>query len=534
MPDSSDRSRHPREVDLIRFADGEMEERFATSTQHHLRICDECRRRLEQLKAGVDAYDQYHSQILKPALELPPNWSGLQTRLTALDQTRRSFYLPPFARWATVALSCCAAVVCWLIYQGTPAREMQRILARAEAASAAPHRRLQVIAGGQRWYRPARLQERTPEYRPEQRSFDATRELFVKANYSWDDPLSARSFATWRGKLPDRRDQVASISDGNSRFYRVQTETTTGVLRAAALTLRADTLIAVQGTFRFEQQYEVRIEEAGDLPSVPAEPRTTPGQLADVVPVAPKVGAEEELRVLAALDAIGADVNEQVAVDIDPSKHQLLIRGSGLSEDRQRQIREALAAFPNAALQFASGQPAVAGKQSANPHFNSDDSAPLRRTLEEQAGGAQRFQELTDQALDASSTILAQAHILNKLSQEFPSSVSAGFGPKEQETLLAMRRRHAVAITQAAIELKRSLGAILGQPIPEAETASQGAASWEVGAAELYERAKALDSSLGRILAGTYSREVGETIWKRLPNDVQELEALAGSQEKAR
>jgi hypothetical protein len=533
MPDSSHGSRHPGEADLIRFADGEMEERFATPTQQHLNTCDACRRRLEQLKAGAQAYDQYHSQILKPALEPPPNWPSLETRLTALDQTRRRFYLPPIARWATVALSCCAALVCWLIYQATPAREIQRILARAEAAPAAPHRRLQVIAGGQRWYRPARLPEETPEYRPE-RSLDATRALFVRANYSWDDPLSARSFATWRGKLPSRRDQVVSINDGNNRFYRVQTETTTGFLRAAALTLRADTLIAVQGTFRFEQQYEVRIEEADEPPSVPAQRRTTPGQLAQVVPVAPRVGAKEELRVLAALDAIGADVGEQVTVDIDPSKQQVLITGSGLSADRQRQIREALAAFPNTALQFASGQPAVSGKQSGNPHFTSDDAAPLRRALEEQAGGAQRFQELTDQALDASSTILAQAHTLHQLSQKFPSSVSAGFGPQEQETLLAMRRRHAVAITQAAIELKRSLGPMLGQPISKAETPSQGAASWEVGATQLYERAKALDSSLDRILAGTYSREVGETIWKNLPHDIQEAEALAGSQEKAR
>jgi hypothetical protein len=534
MPDSSHRSRHPGEADLIRFADGEMEERFATPTQQHLLSCDACRRRLEQLKTGAAAYDQYHSQILKPALEPPPNWPSLEAGLTFLEQTRGRFHLPLSARWATVALSCCAAVVCWLIYQETPAREIQRILARAEAAPSVPHRRLQVIAGGQRWYRSARLLEETPEYRPDQHSFDDTRALFVKANYSWDDPLSARSFATWRSKLPSRRDQVVSINDGNNRFYRVQTETPTGVLRSTALTLRADTLIAVQGTFRFEQQYDVRIEEAGDLPSVPAEHRTTPGRLAQMVPVAPKVGAEEELRVLAALDAIGADVGEQVTVDIDPSKQQVFITGSGLSADRQRQIREALAAFPNTALQFASGQPAVTGKQFGNPHFTSDDAAPLRRALEEQAGGAQRFQELTDQALDASSTILAQAHTLHQLSQKFPSSVSAGFRPQEQQTLFVMRRRHAFAITQAAIELKRSLGTMLGQPISQAETPLQGAASWEVGAAQLYERAKALDSSLGRILAGTYSREVGETIWKSLPNDIQELEALAGSQEKAR
>ncbi len=533
MPDSSHSSRHLVEADLIRFADGEMEERLATSAENHLRSCDECRRRLEQLMTGGAAYDRYHSQILKPALEPPPNWSSLQARLTSLEQARGRFHLSLSVRWAAFAVSCCAAVTGWLVHHEAPASKMQRLLTRAEAAPAAPHRRLQVIAGGRRWYRPATLPEETPDH-PDQRSFDDIQALFVKASYSWHDPLSARSFATWRSKLPSRRDQVVSINDGNDRFYRVQTETSTGVLRAAALTLRADTLIAIQGTFRFEKQYDVRIEEASASPIVPAEHLTKPDQPAQVVPVPRKVGPKEELRVLAALDAIGADVGDQVTVDVAPSKEQIVIVGSGLSAHRQQQIREALSAFPNTALQFASGQPAVAGKQSANPHFNSDDAAPLRHVLEEQAGGAQRFQELTDQALDASSTILAQAHALHQLSQKFPSSVSAAFGPQEQVTLLSMRHGHAIAITQAAIELNRSLGPMLGQPIPGAETPSQASASWEVGAAELYQRAKTLDSSLGRILAGTYSQEVGETIWKRLPNDIQELAALAGSQEKAR
>jgi hypothetical protein len=146
--------------------------------------------------------------------------------------------------------------------------------------------------------------------------------------------------------------------------------------------------------------------------------------------------------------------------------------------------------------------------------------------LEEQAGGAQRFQEVIDQALDASSAILAHAHALNQLGQKFPPNVSTGFGPRDQQTLLAMRRRHAVEILQGVVELKSSLGVILGKPIAT-ETQSLLAASWEVGAAVLYQRAKALDGSLGQILAGTYSQEAGEKLLKRLPNDIQELESLA-------
>ncbi len=531
MRNPAGNSPHILDGDLIQFADGEMPVKAVTATETHLRTCNKCRRRLEQLKSGANAYEQYHSGILKPSVALPQEWPSLRTRLDSLETPRTHFFRPGTRWWVAATLACCALLIGWFLYREAPARRMQQVLARAAVAQIRPHRRLQVTANGHSWYRPAALHGESTE-----RSA-ATRALFTKANYSWDEPLSARSFADWRKQLPSKRDRVVSIrdSDGKNRFYRLQTETPNGVLRTAALILRADTLNPVQGAFHFEHQNDVTIDDAGEMPEMPMALKAK-NPVVQRRAVVKEVGREEELRVFAALNAIGADVGEPVTVDIDPSKQQIRVVGIGLSANRERQIRQALAAVPNTALRFRAGQPAGAGKQSANGgSYPSGNSAPLRQTLETQAGGAQQFQQITDNALDASSTILARANALYVLSKKFPPGVAAAFTAPERETLRSLRRRHAIAIEQATRELKDALRPLLKSTMAGTdETQNQPATSWEVGAGQLYEQARLLDAGLGRILAGSYSQEAGQGIWNQVPEEMQKVEALARSQENVR
>jgi hypothetical protein len=134
--------------------------------------------------------------------------------------------------------------------------------------------------------------------------------------------------------------------------------------------------------------------------------------------------------------------------------------------------------------------------------------------------------------LDASSTILAQANALYVLSRKFPPPVASAFEPPERETLRSLRRRHAIAIERTTVELKEALGPLLNSTSAGTdETQRRQATSWELGAAQLYEQAKLLDASLGRILAGSYSQEAGQSIWSKLPDEIQKVEALARAQE---
>jgi hypothetical protein len=539
MPNLSGSSPHIGDADLIQFADGELPVKAVTAAETHLRTCNKCRARLDQLKGGAAAYDEYHSHFLKPALGLPQEWSSLHDRLESFEKPPHRWLPPATMWWAAAVLAGCAILIGWLLYHQTPAQRMQQVLARALVVQTTPHRRLLIIANGRSWYRAATLEDETAR-RPaaDQPGLEDTRALFVKANYSWDDPLSARSFAAWRKQLTNKRDQVLSIQDrdGNNRFYRLQTETPTGVLRSAALTLRADTLNPVRGAFHFEHQNAVIIDDAGEMPELPKELETKKNQPVERPPVIKEVSPAEELRVFSALNAIGADVGEPVTVNIDTSKQQIVIVGLGLPADRERQIRQALAPISNLTMRFTSGQPVGTGNEPPRAaSYASNNSAPLRHTLEAQAGGAQQLQQLTDKALDASAAILAQANALHVLSQKFPPSVAATFSPPEQETLRSLRRRHAVAIEQATAELKDTLKPLINSTTATIdETQSQPATSWEVGAAQLYEQAKLLDASLGRILAGSYSLETGQSIWSKLPDEIQKTGALARSQEGVR
>jgi hypothetical protein len=304
----------------------------------------------------------------------------------------------------------------------------------------------------------------------------------------------------------------------------------------AALTLRADTLSPVKGAFHFEHQNDVLIEDAGEMPQPSGKLETQNVRPLPRRALVKEVGPTEELRVFAALDAIGADVGESVSVNIAPSKQQIIVAGVGLSPDRERQIRQAVAGMPNTEARFTSGQ--ATALASGSPGTGSPPPAggdvPLRYTLEQKAGGAQQFQAIADRALDASSTILQRAHALHVLAEKFPPSVAAQFGRPEQETLRLLRHRHAIAIEQATAELKGALVPLLNtMAAAPGETQNPRNTSWEVGAAKLYEEAKALDASLGRILAGTYSQETGQRTWNRLPYEIQSLEALAVSQEQA-
>ena len=538
-------SQHIPDSDLIRIADGELSAKAVSATETHLRSCSHCRARLDELKRGADSYDQYHAQVLRPSVELPEAWSSVAARLRKLDETTRKPVFPAVAMWwgVAAALVCCCFVVTWSLYRQSPIRRMQQLLTRAAVATTPRHRRVEVILNGRTWYRPATLEGETA-HRPstDERGLEETQAQFVKASYNWDDPLSVRSFAAWRKNLPSRRDRVFSVQDGpeKGRFYRLETETAAGVLRMAALTLRADTLSPVKGAFHFEQQNDVTIEDAGEMPepSGKLEAQNRPQTQNRPLPepsLVKEVGAVEELRVFAALNAIGADVGESVSVDIAPSKQQVIVAGVGLSRDREQQIRQAVAGMPNTEARFTSGQASafVNRPPDTATSANAINDTLLRQTLEKQAGGAQPFQTIADKALDASSTILQRAHALYVLAERFPPFIASHFDASQQDVLRFLRRRHAIVIEQATADLKSSLRPLLHGTAGVDETQTPRDTSWEVGAAQLYEEAKGFDASLGRILGGTYSQEAGQRFWSKLPDEIQRLEALAISQEKA-
>jgi hypothetical protein len=412
---------------------------------------------------------------------------------------------------------------------------MQQLLTQSAALPPPPPQaRLLLTAQGHRWFRPAILRpgvRSSPVTAADRPIAERFQILFVQANYSWEDPLSARSFARWRDQLPEKQDQVTTIRDesGAKRFYRLETKTSASLLHTASLTLRADTPRTVKAFFGFAGKEEVDMEE-----QVPETETTMRTPIRNLPPALPKMTEtlatpEDMLHVFQALNAIGADEEDPIEVNFDLSRQHVLVTGIGLPLARQKKIREVLQGVPNTLVRFDSGLPARTGKKSnGSPDtYSVDTTSAFHRRLEEKAGGAQSLQLITDRALEASNRLLAQAHALFVLAQKFPPEVENTFGSADQGALRALRQRHAFAVRQTALQLGEALKPLLESLPPVGELPDHS--SWQNKTAELFTTARNLDATVSRLLTG-YSEETGERDLHQLPNDLERVEQLASAQ----
>ena len=528
---------HLSDEDLLRFEDGELPEKLTQNIEAHLQRCPACQNRLQQLQDGILAYHDYREQVLQRSLPLPTTeWPSLRPQLEALDERkkRKKFLIPPKFFWAAAACACALLALYQFAGRRTDQEQMQQLLTQSAALPPPPPQtRLLLTVQGRRWLRPAVLrpgERSSPVAAADRSTSDHLQTLFIKANYSWEDPLSARSFARWRDQLPEKQDQVTTIRDesGAKRFYRLQTKTAASLLHTASLTLRADTSRTVKAFFGFAGKEDVEMEE-----QEPEEKIQTRASVRNTPAASPKTTEtlatpEDMLQVLAALNAIGAD-EDPIDVNFDPLRQHVVVSGIGLSPARQSEVKDALQDAPHTLVRFGAGLPTGTGRRS-NPNpdtYSANTASAFRRRLEEKAGGASSLQLITDRALEASNRLFAQAHALLVLAQKFPPAVEGQLGPSGQGTLRTLRQRHAFALQQTTLQLGEALKPLLESSSATGEFLDNQI--WQKKAVELFETARNLDARVSRLLTG-YSEETGEGDLRQLPNDLEKVEQLARTQ----
>ncbi len=503
--------RHVPEAQLLSFLDRELPPNRCAEIEQHLAHCNACRTRFETLQNASSFYAQIHEHVLKPVLT-PQVWPVLRSQ----DNVRRA---PPVPWWLAIGVACLVIATTFsIVRRHNQSSEMQELLSRAEAVAPSPARRIQVNADGTTWLRPASLRS------PQSGEPKLVQALFVRAEYDWADPLSARSFASWRGRLKHRRDHVERLqqADTHEALYRVRTDTADSTLRSASLTLRADDLAAIYGIFRFEQNRSVQMTDVGPAPQERTTPKATPTPL-----TRQPVTAAEELRVLAALDDIGADLNDAVTVATDADKQNVVVSGFGLRPSREAEIRQRLATVPRTVVRFLKhplgGHPTTIG----SAPYTADGTSATRRYLEERAGGPQAFETISDNALDASNALLSRAHALDFLAQTFPPDVEEAL-PKSDRALLAdLRNRHTAAMQQSAVALRHALAPLA--PAGQG-TITEPQASWQTEAAKAYELARSIDDEVSRALDGAYSKEKTQAVLSELPHEIDTVDQIARTQ----
>ena len=521
-------SGHLSDEQIAQFQDGEL----SGGAAGHLQSCSGCQSRLRDLESAAAAYTQYRNSIRGPQLPPPPKpW----LRLSALAAQQRSSTQHRLLQWwpAAAAALCILFVVAILVPSRRAAqasRQTNELLTRSTYAVEPEGRLISMSFRGRRMIRPAVLETTSGDAETSE-----LRTMFSSAGYSWRDPLSARSFQSWRSRLSRKRDSVSVLQrEGEKRSYRVRTDSPTGILQSVSLTLRAEDLRPTNGSFSFEGERNV---ESFEVPKpTPPTPRTAeraiasqqPTMTAEEQPATP----EDTLHVLAALNKIGADIGEPIHITEDPQQRNVVVQVGALASERRQQVTEALRALPRVVLRFGAvrAAPRVPTQARTEPS-SSNIPEPLRQQFEERAGGAIRLQQITDEVLDSGSLLLARTHALNVLGEKFPPAIEAKLGEADRLLLERLRQRHMAALDELLKQLRTLL-----TPVMLLRPRAQGTDmpvrnAWQSGAATLVALAAEMDGLLNQLFAGSYSQSAGEEMLKKTNHQMERLESLVRQHE---
>jgi hypothetical protein len=516
---------HLSDEQLALLQDGELAQPAAA----HVERCAECAERLRDLREAEAAYAECLGSIAG-AGPAPRPWTSLSEWKRARES--RSAW----RRWAVPALAAAACLLAALAFllrrpAGTAIPDAGELLASAaqvetpagRTISMRVRRRERVLV------RPAVLVTGAPS--GDDPELARLERLFDEARYSWREPLSARSFQQWRGRLAEKRDEVSVIRYAAAEpAYRVRTETSTGRLRSAALTLRARDLRPTRGDFAFAGEPALEIGEIEAPPSATARPQEPPAPRAEPVVETPASPADA-LHVLAALNRIGADAGEPVAVTVEAGR--VLVRASGLAEERRQEVTETLRSLPRVRLELDAATPdRTPAMGRSGPARPSTAVMPgrLRQELEARLGGAAALQEITDRALDASGEAVARAHAVGALARLFPPPTESALAADDGQVLRALRRGHVEELQRSAGRIRAGLKPALPAAKPVPETREQ---PWQAQAAGLIEAAQRVDESLNRLLAGSYSQASGEALLRDLSERLDRLDRAIAAQQRS-
>jgi hypothetical protein len=528
---------HRNDELLLRLADGELEANEAELAQAHLKACWRCRTRFEDLQASIADYMRYHESMMKPLLPAPPQpWGSLRGRLRKIDAD-----IAPPRRWrlmhtspgwlAAAAASVLAAAVVYRISR-EPVVSAAEILRKASGAETSPsaRRRIQIKTRARTLVRARSLHGKSLTVASDDGTADL-QALFAAANFSWEEPLSARSFEAWHGRLNDKVDAVGIRDDPASggRLYEIRTATSASKLTEAELTVRAADWQPVHEILQFEAGERVEISEIEDAPAPSvAASRPAPEPTPDRSQISERTAsAGDELRVIDALHRIGADLGEPIEVTRTKGS-RVQVAAPGLDPGRKEQLRAILAGLPWVTLLFDEPHQTVSGAKEDQRRERRSSTAPvsmLQLQLQSYLGSAAALQKFTDGILDASDGAMARAHALRNLAERFPTDQELTLSTAERSLLLTLRREHASALKELAREMIQLVQPVL--PIPEkSQPAVPRADSWQEGTRDVLESTRQVDRLLNQMLAAGDNDQARQNTPQTLASALASLQGL--------
>jgi hypothetical protein len=338
--------------------------------------------------------------------------------------------------------------------------------------------------------------------------------------------------APWRD-LTREFAQIDESLERRSRFGRPVVRW--AVLAATAASLLAATLTLRTALFRTAAPPPDPKAEPSKLPASPASTVTRTGGVEPPVGVVrPSVrdrggppGKEvlaagdtsEELRAVAALHQLGADLGEPVEVARDGSN--VVVGGTGVSPILQTRIRDALVSLPHVVVRFSEAPAAAAAPESPPATYagaESPSESAIRNQLEAKLGGHAEFESFASRLLDRNEAAMTRVYALRRLAQEFPPDVEDQLKAEERILLRSLASEHVrillqevTAIDGLASPALRSLGGSAAAASgPSADkTKTPGDQTWQAAAEATLSAARQTDTLLAALLGAALPNAVG-------------------------
>lgn len=490
---------HPDETHLLRYSDGELRAKDAKRIARHLEACWACRTQLDDLKKTIGEYVHYHKNLLAPELPPPPSaWTDLHRqfeRVKEIEPARKPpMLLHSRMAWALAAAACAVIGLSMYLFTDTPSARAAELLRKAVASEK------QNLAT--RPLRPVRFQLRHASFaRTDVRAAAPVKQLFDAAHYRWEDPLSADAFALWRDQLSQKTDEVRQ--DDGAGLYEVRTTTTTSPIRTATIFLSRTDLHAVRERLEFSDEWvemtEAPMSESTEIaaaqpPIVPPPAHSEPG------PAPVPAGPDDEIRVLAALHSIGADLGDPI--EVARKRDHVIVSGAGLDAKRVQQVEDALAGLPRVSLQITATQDATRREPAPATVSGPEGRSPVQSAIAGQFSDAVAFQKFADRLLENSDAIMARAHALHRLAERFPVATEQEMSPEAIASLTNMRDEYAAALARLRTRIDNSLQPVLAHISTGAPNTDPAVESnWQSNADRLFSAAETLDRWIGATFA---------------------------------
>jgi anti-sigma factor RsiW len=252
------------------------------------------------------------------------------------------------------------------------------------------------------------------------------------------------------------------------------------------------------------------------------------------------VTADDELKVIAALHRISADLGDPI--EVVREKNAIVVSSAGLDPERADQLHASLSGIPRVSIRLSAPAPLPAQVDSHTPVVESTQESPLEPQISHRFSNHRAFQKIVDQTLKSSEDMMARAHALRSLADRFPPAVAAQMSPSSLALLNSILREHTAALASNVAAIERSMNPILRssdatvQP-PQRRTAASS--SWEELTYQLFSSAATLDHLLGTLLAPAAGTQISDSgpadlamALAKLSDDLRSYQHLSAGEQK--